>query len=652
MVRGDLTALGANAIGALPVTRFLPSAGTIAKTGAAGALAALKKLGVTTGAQGAASAGQNLVGQVGQSVGTPSGVTVNPNEVADSAVGGAIGAGLFGSKGATRDVLNSVKYREITPELQPAATMVANRMQALADGANTQGSLFSSGNAQKVGADIMRKAADGIQSELGDAVTDLRSRVNLPVDANNVLTSAMKGQRPTRGDYATLQSAIAGDPQAPNVMNLLQQAHAADIFQNSGYLSGDKFTGGIGGFAKHFISGEHVGKTALAVTAGALAEGGAGHVIAFSPEALTAAAGVGALGRLTDNLTGAQAPAGRIIRNFADGSGQVRLNPPAQAPGAQTAAPVSPTGPKIAPLAQPWANAPAPTGPAQPPVAGGSIITPQVAAQMKARANLQKLSAANAPAPAAAGTAPVIDPNALPRNITAPAVNIMRGAALAEKLRAAQEPDVPSPAVNPLTLPKNVTGPAANIMRGMALVQKLKGSNASQNNAPQASTAPQPQQPVAGGSIIPTNVRAQMNAPQTLAKLTQPTAVSKSDGVVSEDKGAGKIPVAPYATLPVAQAAQRILSDQLAANVPIKNRNAFLTKTMAVLSTVRDKAQAVAQAAPSIPAVELARFEGVRSQRQAAAYRDHLKREYPLAAGALDRVFSDEAIAGQWAQKR
>jgi hypothetical protein len=41
----------------------------------------------------------------------------------------------------------------------------------------------------------------------------------------------------------------------------------------------------------------------------------------------------------------------------------------------------------------------------------------------------------------------------------------------------------------------------------------------------------------------------------------------------------------------------------------VKTLDAFLTKTIALLNTVRDKVQAVTQAAPS--AVGVARFEGV-----------------------------------------
>lgn len=56
--------------------------------------------------------------------------------------------------------------------------------------------------------------------------------------------------------------------------------------------------------------------------------------------------------------------------------------------------------------------------------------------------------------------------------------------------------------------------------------------------------------------------------------------------------------------------------------------------------------------APSIPAADGARFEGIGSQKAATEYRDCLNREYPEAATILDGVFSDEAIRNQWASKR
>jgi hypothetical protein len=659
VTRGDLTAAGQSVVGALPVTRYLSGAGTLAKTGTAGAVAALKKLTGTATAQSAASAGQDVVGQVGQSIATPGGVHVDPTQVADSAAGGALTGTLFGGRNAARETLNAAKYRNITPDLQEAATQFANRMQSAADGANLKAGVIGGGAALRTGAEVFNKAAAAVHDELSDAVTDLRSRVSLPTDADNILNAAQRGQQPSAKDYAALTSAVQGDPQAANVMNLVRQAHVADIVKDTGSLSDKKFVGGASSLPTllNAHTAEKAGLTAL--MAGAAIEGGAGHLISYSPEAIAALAGVAGAARIADKLTGARSPAGRFVDNFADGQTPVRLNVTQPQQPAPVVRP-GPTGPRIAPAATPWGPPPpspqtvspqqkqqiianampllkqlAATNKPQPvpltagaPMAGGPgtppMIPPAIKAQMDARANIAKLAAAQAePQAPAPSPDPAINPLALPSNITGPASTLMRGAALAQKLRAAQARDVPAsaPAIEPLALPKNVTGPAANIMRGAALAQKLRD----------------------GG--VPENTQAAAQSPE-------PVSVSKADGMVSVDNGAGKVPVAPYANLSVPEAASRILADARAANVPIKNAAAFLTKTISLLNTVRDKVQGVTQAVPSIPAVEVARFEGVKTQKQAAAYRDHLKREYPQAADALDRVFSDDAIAGQWAQKR
>jgi len=620
VMRGDLTAAGQSVVGALPVTRYLSGAGTLAKTGAAGAVSALKKLAGTAAAQGAAGAGQDAVGQVGQSVATLGGVHVDPTQVADSAAGGALTGALFGGRNAARETLNAAKYRAITPDLQEAATQFANRMQQAADGANLKAGVIGGGAALRTGADVFNKATAAVHDELSDAVTDLRSRVSLPTDAENILNAAQRGQQPSAKDYATLTSAVQGDPQAANVMNLVRQAHVADIVKDTGSLSDKKFVGGASSLPT-LLNAHTAEKAGLAaLMAGAAIEGGAGHLITYSPEAIAALAGVAGAARIADKLTGARSPAGRFVENFADGQTPVRLN----APQPQQPAPVvrpGPTGPRIAPAATPW-------GPL-PPSPQTGFMSPQQKQQMVANAMplLKQLAATNKPQPVpltagapmagGPGTPPMIPP-AIKAQMDA-RVNIAKLAAAQAEPQAAPTPS-PEPAMNPLSLPSSITGPAANIMRGAALAEKLRNGNAP--------------------------------GPEAAAQQPQPVAVTKTGGMASVDNGAAKLPIAPYANLSVPEAASRILADARAANVPIKNAAAFLTKTISLLSTVRDKAQAVTQAVPTIPAVEVARFEGVKTQKQAAAYRDHLKREYPQAASALDRVFSDDAIAGQWAQKR
>jgi hypothetical protein len=687
IARGDLTAGAESAVASLPVTRYLPEASVLAKTGAAGAISALKKLAGTAVDQGAASAAADAAHQVGQSVGTPGGVQVNPAEIGGAAVGGAAGGALLGSPKTTQAVLDSLKYREITPDLQQPATQVANRVIQNAGGENLQGSLIRSGGAQRAGQAAVQKTGMDIHNELGSAVADLRSRVNLPVDAQNVLNAAMAGQLPTKSGYATLEAAVANDPQGANVVNLVRQAHAFDVLNESGHHAGGKFTGGLGGAFKHILSGEHVAKSALVGIGAAAFEEGAGHLIAYSPQVLGAAVGGAAFARTLDNITGAQAPAGRFVRNFQDPSVPIRQAVP-QSPIAQ------------APQAEP--------SPFPRPVAGGKgslpMLPPQIQAEMAARASLAKL------APQAASPEPEMNPLALPPDITRGARSLVRGQLLAQRLREGQQPaSQPEPAVNPLALPKNITAPAANAMKGAAIAQRLKEAQAAQDTKANAVATPEPQAPVLNPMTLPASITGPAKsitrgamvaqrlreastmanpqpAPQAAidplalpASITGPartlargallaqrmneqgtksapavrTHVSKVDAntaTVKTGNGKLRLPVAPYSNLPIAEAAQRILSDRKAAGVPIENDQTYLAKIHSVLGSVRQKVAAVQSAAPSIPRADVAKFEGVRSQKAAISYRNHLAAEYPQAASALMAVFSDEAIAHQWSQ--
>jgi hypothetical protein len=167
--------------------------------------------------------------------------------------------------------------------------------------------------------------------------------MTLPTDANNVLKAAMSGQQPSTSDYNTLTQAVQGDPQANNVMNLVRQAHVANIVQDSGTLTGKKFVGGLSALPTA-LNAHTAEKTALAATmAGAAIEGGAGHLISYSPEAVLALAGVAGAARIADKLTGARSPAGRFVSNFADGTTPVRQTVPA--PQVPVSPSVAPSGP-------------------------------------------------------------------------------------------------------------------------------------------------------------------------------------------------------------------------------------------------------------------------------------------------------------------
>lgn len=335
LTRGAATAFGENAVSALPLARFVPgSVGTKIIPGLAGALDAAKRFSVNAGLNAAGSGASDVVHQVGQSVGTPGGTNVNLPEVADATAGGGVMGGALGSTGAARDLFNAKKYSAVTPELMPAMRAVANRAVEAAGGRNMDAGILTGSKAQATGADVYQKVATGVHSELADAVSNLTTPRS--PEASNIIKSTTAGRMPTEADYNTLKTALGNDPHAAPVLDLIQQAHALQIVKDTGHLSDKTFSGGLASSIGAKLTGENIGKTAMVAAGGAALEGGAGHLIAYSPEILAATAGLTGLARLSDNLTGARSPMGRFTRGFADdGATPVRsLAAPAAAPAA------------------------------------------------------------------------------------------------------------------------------------------------------------------------------------------------------------------------------------------------------------------------------------------------------------------------------
>ncbi len=600
LTRGGLTAGAESAVGALPLSRFLPAAGPMAATGFKGVGNAISRLTGTAAAEGAAGAGQSVVGQVGQSVGTPGGVSVDPSKVADTAAGSALTGGVMASGRTTGDVLNATKYKQITPDLQPAATAFANRMVQNAGGENLNAGVVGGGAAQRAGADTFRKSQAAVKNELSSAVDDLRSRVSIPIDANNVLKAALNGQMPNENDYSTLSSAIQGDPQADNVINLVRQAHVADIVKETGHLGDNTFTGGVSSHVGAALTGHNLAKTALVGVGAAALEEGAGHLIAYSPEIMAMLAGGTALARLGDKLTGARSPAGRFVSNFADANTPTRITvPPApQAPGA--AAP-GPTGPAIRQAPMPWG--PPPAAPAE------DFITQQQKRQMVMQAT-----------PALRTLAAQAGPNAMARQ----AMPMLRTlAAQSAQPAPASAPAAPAAPVEPATKMRGAV-PADVLSNARAIVQGLK------------TTAKMQAQ---GTNVVPPQVTKVTKDGATLN-----TSTDAADGY--------QIPSSVYSKLMPLQAAQAILKDKLSGGETVKSKAGFITGATRNITTIRTKAAEIASSTPGVvPEVIAGQFEGVATQKEAIAHRNWLMQQLPQAAPALARAFSDEEIQKIWKRK-
>lgn len=638
---GGGTALAGSAIQALPGPRLLaPGAGAVAtkvigNTGLKGVADAATKALMTTGYETAAGGASNALSQAGTTIGTPGGLSVDPTQVANAAATSGVMGGAFAAKRALPEVLDASKFSGITPDLKPAATQFANRMVDAADGRNLQGTPVFSSAAQRAGEDSFTKAKAAVQSELGDAVSSLKTA--LPTDAQNILHGAMTGKMPTPGAYDTLKSALASDPQGANVVNLVQQAHAADILGDTGNHYNGKFTGNGAGALGHALTAEHATKTALVAAIG----GEAGHLITFSPEMLAAAAGATVGKRLLDNMTGAQAPAGRITRLFADG-GQtpVRLNVPQTPPN------------------NPPNNGPGPSPFGGPPMAGGPgttpMLPPAIQAQMALRANLAKQAAVNAPAaPVAAPPAPsAINPLALPTSITGPSRAIVRGAMLAQKQKA-----------------DTLGGEAAKaeVNASPYIAQKLDGASlpspAAAKYMRQAMGSANALDKIRSDPEAEANDKAEAKAMAADAKLAakaKPAAPAGPPQITGITKSAGNIgtktetpqgdeytiPRSPYAHLVPSAAAHQFLADAQNGGATIASKQGFLNGTQRNISDIRARASAVGRETGLNPQELAAQFEGVSTQKDAIRHREWLKKQAPQAAASLDQHFSDEVIQG------
>lgn len=317
-------ALATGAVEAIPqalgIGRFLPGA-RAASTGLRGVGEAVGNAAKTVGVTGAAGGATDLVSQIGATLGTPGGVQVDPLRSLDAGITSGVTGGLLKTPRTVADAATAIKYRGITPELEPAAARVANRVVQAAEGKLS--------DPEKAGVAVKRAEA-GIKTELADAITDLKTRVTLDADATNAFDAVKDSNRPTKAELGHIERVVRGDPRAQNILELTRDVHALDVLKRTGVFNGDKFTGGISsGVQKVTGVNPHM---ALKTAGAALAVDAFGsHLIAQSPTALAVLLGTVGAARATDKLTGARSPANRFVNRFSDPSQGVRNLPDAPA---------------------------------------------------------------------------------------------------------------------------------------------------------------------------------------------------------------------------------------------------------------------------------------------------------------------------------
>jgi hypothetical protein len=115
---------------------------------------------------------------------------------------------------------------------------------------------------------------------------------------------------------------------------------------------------------------------------------------------------------------------------------------------------------------------------------------------------------------------------------------------------------------------------------------------------------------------------------------------------------ADPFPASRYAHLPPEAAGSAIARDFVnGGGKPNVSEKAIARGATTNVTNIRAATARLSTAAPGLPADAVAKFEGRRTQADAAKYRDVLKAAFPHAAQALDTVFSDNAIKGIWTTK-
>jgi hypothetical protein len=313
--------------------------------GASGVTQAARNALTAAATEAVTNAAQDAISQGASTVGTKDGLTIDPHALVDSAIIGGVSGGVLGAPKSVKDAASATRFRDMGGDLTPASAAAANRMVEKAGSVEALQSPSKAFHAvTDTHADVMR--------ELSQATSALRKLVPLPVEADNALARAVKGNDLTEGDLAAIDAIDGGDA----VKNLAKQSVALARLKGTGSYdpSSERFSGGVAETARRFVKNNPL-LTGGAYTGGnALLAGADGLSSAISSHAVPAiGAYIGT--RAVERALGVTAPARTFAEKFTNPDLPVRVAPP-------LASPQSPTGPKVSP---PSLETPQPWGPAQ-----------------------------------------------------------------------------------------------------------------------------------------------------------------------------------------------------------------------------------------------------------------------------------------------
>lgn len=340
LIRGGSTALAENAVQSLLPTRLAPGMTKLSTVGTQGAIDAIKRYGVNAGIGGAGAVAGDAARQAGMSVGTEKGLSVDPSSFPESFVGGAATAGTLGVPKLAAENLRSYALREFGGGNTEATKNYASRLDTAGEG--------GLGNAKRDAVAHETVKAD-LKNELRNSVAGVKKSVELAPDVNNALQRAQNGDHLTPKDIALIESGTASAPDGANAAYLARTLRVAQLAQNQGSYSSNKWAGGVSGsLDKNVLPYLNPLRSMTGLAASGLGIHAFG---AASPQIAAGVVGAYGLTRAIDSMTGMRSPAKSFAQHFADRSAQLRLPQTPQAPMATQAAPT----------AAPWGPRPLPT---------------------------------------------------------------------------------------------------------------------------------------------------------------------------------------------------------------------------------------------------------------------------------------------------
>lgn len=313
-------------------------------TGTKGIFEAAKRFMVGTGVTAGTSASTQAIHDFGV------GNEQDSTRLENAGVLGAAGGAVLGGRRGAKEGIAAWKFREITPELQPAAGEVGNMLK--------EGQSVRTAK-QTISSDLKRIVSDN---------PDLDTSIKSNLDANAAIERAksLSDKRTlSPGDVDTLGSVAKGTQNEAAFMDAVNRMRVLEILESKGDYtsSGDLRAGATHRIGKAFSALKN--PLGAAIGAGASVAGLGAFPLALSAKSLAALGGLAAMTYGADRALGLRMPARSFSEKFADG-GVTRVNPQAfqqpeqPQPTPPFQPPVNATGPKMG-LVQPWASRPEPT---------------------------------------------------------------------------------------------------------------------------------------------------------------------------------------------------------------------------------------------------------------------------------------------------